>query len=320
MESDQGPLRLLGKSVMCAGWYVTKFSSLSIRLPLSTTTSSSGVPLPRRRTSDGRLVVSGCGCVMNHAALRVGASALLVRFLTHDGLSLLPRQPVSYWLAFAPPRLAEMYARSLLREQRAASALFDGDVTPWIWAACIATLVISGGMRKSVLWSSPSARFFTFIVFILSPLGWMHRTHLSVLVAAQSHQTLLDGLPLKSESHKVSSLFNMHDLMTNAQWHPHALAANQTLIYKRAKTHPSSVDFCSRMNPFALPGDAFFVENREDMSKGVLKMDIYQPAVLPDEAKPVVMHIHGGGWDKGVSIALFDVIKSMVTKQRVRWI
>jgi len=249
---------------------------------------------------------------MDRAALRLGACVLLLRFLTHDGLGLLPRQPVSYWLCFAPPRLAEMYASSALRQQRAASAAFDGDVTPVVWTACVAAVLLSGGLRKDVLWGSKSARFFSFIVFVLSPLSWLHRLYVSLQVASESQLALSQGLPLNSKAYDQTPLLDLQELMTNAHWHPLTLAPNRTLIYKHAETHPQSADFCGRVNPLALPGDAFFIDNRNDMAKGVLKMDIYQPASLPAKAKPVVLHIHGGGWDKGVRIGSIYITRSVI--------
>lgn len=244
----------------------------------------------------------------------LGGSLALWRCAVLDSVWLLPRQPVAYWLSFALPRGIEIVSPRLYS---VLGPWFDADLTPVVLVATATALVLSDGVTKAVLWPEAGARrstwrrLLTLVLCVVAPLVWAARLalfhesalHVAAAVERAFPASALAQSPWHAHAWALPEPFDLEAFVLNRHGGKRTLRPNRTAVFKQVDMSALE-STCAADWTVALPGDTGFGANRADMERGVLRVDVYEPAPaarLRDSAAgaPVVLHIHGGGWKRG---------------------
>mmetsp|Transcript_5340 Transcript_5340/g.6443 ORF Transcript_5340/g.6443 Transcript_5340/m.6443 type:complete len:476 (-) Transcript_5340:852-2279(-) len=222
---------------------------------------------------------------------------ILFRCIISELLWFWPRQPISFFALVLPQRLVTLKFPSHIYD--ALAIVFDGDVTPTVLLLAWFTLALSGGLSFRRLWGNAGnfKKLCTLALFAFGPAAWGYKVYLAELQHTALVLHVNERWP--SLSTNETRVYTLLDHVRNS-YNDQLLTPDMTFTYKTVDVN--SLSNCP--NELTLPGDrAESLRALED--EGRLELDVYKPRKLKKSVngeiiKPgIILHIHGGGWNKG---------------------
>mmetsp|Transcript_12992 Transcript_12992/g.33155 ORF Transcript_12992/g.33155 Transcript_12992/m.33155 type:complete len:475 (-) Transcript_12992:25-1449(-) len=230
---------------------------------------------------------------------------VVVRLLLFDAMHLLPRTVLTLWLNFLPPRF---FAVALPTFYAWVGPFFDADLTPALVQIALLSLLVTGGLRRAVLWpavgpGSRRAKLRTLSLFLGAPLIWTSRVASSSARGAENRRALDAAFPLPAEAQAhLPAVYDWYAHLTNKFGGMPEIEANRTVVFRMASTSRPAEE-CLTGSFQSMPGDTSFKDYRKDIGVGKLSLDVFEPTPEVKARygpRPVLLHVHGGGWRAGV--------------------
>eukprot|EP00924_Labyrinthula_sp_SR-Ha-C_P013062 maker-scaffold_12-snap-gene-8.21-mRNA-1 protein AED:0.00 eAED:0.00 QI:64/1/1/1/1/1/3/188/477 len=227
---------------------------------------------------------------------------LFIHALIFDFPLFFPRNPVSSLIPIILPRALKLTSPEFV--YRLFSNYFDGDGTFYVLLltyVVIYSVCYVSNHTDQLFYFSRKYKVFSFFnafIWFLSPLLFIG-THLNYEIRHQNVKNIFETQdriydPLK---------YITNDFFKNKS---ELIQPKYTLTYKQGEKPHEKCSF-EHDGEFNFPGDSPYDWPEAARSyellveQGILQLDVYEPRVKPalDEKKTVILHLHGGGWEKG---------------------